>query len=407
MIASSNSPKNPPTDRDAMAPSVLQLCAVDFTLDKFLAPLCFRLQQEGFEVTAACTESVHMQPLREKGLRCVDLPISRSMNLRDHWRSYRRLSKWLKEERFDIVHVHTPIAALIGRLAAARRHVPVRLYTAHGFYFHDDMPRRKRAFHIALERFGAFFHHYLFTQSDEDRQAALRLGLAKPGRVRTIGNGVDMERFNPERFSAADRHRLRRSLGLEDDQTVVTIIARLVREKGYLELFPAFAELAKERPELRLMVIGGALESDHDDSSAQIDAMVGDLGIRDRIVFAGQRADIPELLHASDIYTLPSWREGMPRSIIEAMAMGLPVVATNIRGCREEVVDGATGLLAPPRDPERLARKLAQLINDENLRRGYGRAGRNRACELYDEEKVFQRQLEVYRRLLSEAGIRQ
>jgi glycosyltransferase involved in cell wall biosynthesis len=384
-----------------MPPSVLQLCAVDFTLDKFLAPLCFRLQNEGFDVTAACTESTHMAPLREKGLRCVDLPISRSMNIKDHWRSYRCLSRWLKEEHFDIIHVHTPIASLIGRVAAARRGVPIRLYTAHGFYFHDDMPALKRCFHIGLERFGALFHHYLFTQSDEDRQAAVRLGLAKPDTVRTIGNGVDMQRFDPGRFSAADRAEMRRSLGLEPEHTVLTIIARLVREKGYLELLPAFAELARSRPYLRLLVIGGALESDHDDSTDAIETQIETLSIRDKIVFAGHRTDIPELLNASDLYTLPSWREGMPRSIIEAMAMGLPVVATDIRGCREEIVDGQSGLLVPVRDAEKLSEALARLIDSPALRGEYGRAASERARTLYDEDLVFQRQLEIYQQLIA------
>ncbi len=383
-----------------MTPSVLQLSAVDFTLDKFLAPLCFRLQDEGFEVTAACTESTHMQPLREKGLRCVDLPISRSMNLREHWRSYRRLSKWLKEERFDIIHVHTPIASLIGRVAAARRKVPIRIYTAHGFYFHDEMPFLKRTFHIGLERFGALFHHYLFTQSDEDRHSAIRLGLARPDSVRTIGNGVDMQRFNPGRFTGEDRLRMRSSLGLEPEHTVVTIIARLVREKGYLELLPAIAELARKRPSLRLLVIGGALESDHDNSTDAIESMIEELGIRDKIVFAGHRADIPELLNASDIYTLPSWREGMPRSIIEAMAMSLPVVATNIRGCREEVVDGQSGLLTPVRDKENLAKALRKLIDSPEMRQQYGQAANERARTLYDENLVFQRQIEIYKQLI-------
>ncbi|NQU42914.1 glycosyltransferase family 4 protein [bacterium] len=384
---------------------VLQLCAVDFTLARFIAPLCFRLQDQGFEVTAACTESVFLEPLRRRGLRCVDLPIERSLSIGAHLRSYRRLSQWLSEEHFDVIHVHTPIASLIGRVAGARRGVPIRLYTAHGFYFHDEMPFLKRTFHVGLEWFGSFFHDFLFTQSEEDRQAAIRYHLGKPGEVRTIGNGVDLSRFDPDRFTADDRVRTRAALGIGPDARVLGIIGRLVREKGYFELFQASVDLARRFPDFLLLVIGDALPSDHDDSTAELQSRVDGLGLRDRIVFAGQREDVPELLHAMDVYTLPSWREGMPRSVIEAMAMSLPCVVTNIRGCREEVVDHQTGFIVPVRDPKALSEKCADLLADPEKARKLGAAGRARARQLYSEQEVFERQIEVYRQLIEEKGL--
>ena len=384
---------------------VLQLCAVDFTLAKFLAPFCFFLKDKGFDVTAACTESVFMAPLREQGLRCVDLPIERSTNLAAHVRSYRRLSAWLARERFDVVHVHTPIAALIGRLAAARRRVPVRIYTAHGFYFHDDMGGMKRRAHVALERFGARFHDYLFTQSEEDRLTAISEKIARPDRVRTIGNGVDVRRFDPARFSPADRAALRASLGIPAGARVLAIIGRLVREKGYFELFRASAQLAARVRDFRLLVIGAALESDYDNSTAQLHALIDELGIRKRIVFTGQRTDVPDLLHAADVFTLPSWREGMPRSVIEAMAMGLPCVVTNIRGCREEVVEGESGFIVPVRDAEKLAHRCGHLLGDPEAAATMGRAARERAVNLFSEDLVFARQIEIYEQLLKEKGV--
>jgi glycosyltransferase involved in cell wall biosynthesis len=384
---------------------VLQLCAVDFTLAKFLAPLCFRLQREGFDVTAACTETVFMEPLRRKGLRCVNLPIARSMSLSAHARSYRQLSAWLRDERFDIIHVHTPIASLIGRLAAARRGVPIRIYTAHGFYFHDDMPALKRAFHVGLERFGGLFHHFLFTQSEEDRQTAIRLHIARPDRVLTIGNGVDLSRFDPARFSAADRLAMRERLGIPADARVLGIIGRLVREKGYFELFRASAELAARFPNFRLVVIGDALPSDHDDSTAELQRLVDELGIRDRIVFTGQRTDVPEILSAMDVFTLPSYREGMPRSVIEAMAMNLPCVVTDVRGCREEILDGESGYIIPVREAAALSRRCGELLGDPVLARKMGASARLRAAELYSEERVLEQQLEVYRQLIGEKGL--
>jgi glycosyltransferase involved in cell wall biosynthesis len=386
---------------------VLQICAVDFTLARFLAPFCFYLKEKGFDVTAACAESAFMASLRERGLRCVNLPIERSRNLGAHVRSYRRLSAWLRDEPFDIVHVHTPIAALIGRLAAARRRAPIRIYTAHGFYFHDAMPGWQRRVHVVLERFGARFHHYLFTQSDEDRAAAIRCRISPEDRVRAIGNGVDLERFNPERFSDADREATRAALGISREARVLAIIGRLVREKGYFELFRASARLADRFPDFRLLVIGDALASDHDDSTNDLRELVDALGIHARIIFAGQRDDVPELLHASDVFALPSYREGMPRSVIEAMAMALPAVVTDIRGCREEVVDGETGFIIPARDDEALAERCGRLLADPDAARAMGRAGRSRARDLFSERVVFERQIEIYEELIRERLPRQ
>lgn len=384
---------------------VLQLCAVDFTLARFLTPLCFHLMDQGFDVTAACTETHFLEPLRLRGLRCVDFPIQRSMNPLAHLREFVRLSRWLKRERFDIVHVHTPIASLVGRFAASRRRVPITLYTAHGFYFHAGMASWKLALHIMLERVGALCHDYLFTQSEEDRLTAIRLGIGRPDRVRTIGNGVDLARFEPARFSPGDRARVLAELGVPPESRVLGIIGRLVREKGYFELFEATADLARRFPDLRVLVIGDALPSDHDDSTRELHARAKELGITDRLVLAGQRDDVPDLLAACDVFTLPSYREGMPRSIIEAMAMGLPVVATNIRGCREEVVEGETGFLVPPRDAAALADRCARLLADPALAKRLGEAGRLRAHQLFSEKSVLDRQMQIYRQLIREKGL--
>ena len=381
---------------------VLQLCAVDFTLAKFLSPFCFYLKDRGFDVTAACTESVFMEPLRQRGLTCLHLDMDRSMNVLAHARTYRCLSALLRDGQFHIIHVHTPIAALIGRLAAWRRRVPIRIYTAHGFYFHDDMRPLQRRCHIALERFGARFHDFLLTQSDEDRRTAIATGIAPADRARTIGNGVDVQRFDPSRFDASHRATMRRSLGIAPDARVVAIIARLVREKGCFELFRAAHELARRFPDFRLMVIGDSLESDYDDSKDELLRLIDELGIRDRIVFTGQREDVPELLAAVDAYTLPSYREGMPRSVIESMAMGLPAVVTDIRGCREEVVDGETGYIVAPRDAAALTEGLARVLGNPDQARAMGAAARRRAEASFSEQAVFERQIEVYRLLLHE-----
>jgi glycosyltransferase involved in cell wall biosynthesis len=385
-----------------MKTKVLHVCAVDFTVKNFLRPLLRFLMEQGFDVVTACSPGPFVAQLRQEGFDLREIPIARSHNLLSHLRSTRRLYRLMRAEGFTIVHVHTPVASLIGRLAAHLARVPIVIYTAHGFYFHDQMPAAKRRFHVTLEKIGARWCDFLFTQSDEDRQTAIRERIFPSDRVLTIGNGVDLARFNPAHVDQRDLENIRRDLGLASDALVVGVVGRLVQEKGYFELFEAAAHLRSKFANLKVLVIGDALGSDYDNSKLELEAFIARLGVRDNIVFAGMRDDVERLLALVDIFCLPSYREGMPRSIIEAMAMGKPVVATNIRGCREEVVDEETGFLVAARESRLLASALEKLLRDPELRKRCGEAGRQRALALFDERNVLQRQLTMYDQLLRE-----
>ncbi len=388
-----------------MSPRVLQLCAVDFTLRNFLLPLVRFLEHNGFRVECACTPGPFFPELQASGLTLHALPISRSLNLFSHIASMLRLRRILKQHPCEILHVHTPIASLIGRFAGRTAGIPIIVYTAHGFYFHDDMPRLKRRLHIFLERLGARYCDFVFTQSDEDRQTAIREKIIAPDRILTIGNGVDIRRFSPDAVPRSESLKRRAEFGIPPDAPVIGMIGRLVREKGYLELVRAAAEIRRTHPDCHFLFVGDALKSDHDASRSEILGLIEHLALRDHVHIAGLRQDIPELLAAMNIYTLPSWREGMPRSIIEAMAMGLPVVATQIRGCREEVLDGETGFLVPPRDSAALASALRRLLGNPEQARTMGAAGRRRAQHEYAEDLVLDRQLQVFRALIREKGL--
>ncbi len=393
---------NPP---DAPRLRVMELCAVDFTVRNFLAPLVRFLEEKGCEVDVACSRGPHFGELEEGGFRMVEIPFRRSLNLWSHARAAWALYQRLRRHPVDVLHVHTPVASLIGRFVGRLAGVPVIVYTAHGFYFHEHMPKWKRRAHVTLEWIGARFHDYLFTQSREDAVTALRTGIERPGRVKRIGNGVDVRgRFHPETIPEGARGALRHELDLHVIEPVVAMIGRLVREKGYFEFFEAAAQLRKENPAVRFLCIGDTVTSEHDDAKAAILERVEALGLRDAVRFAGLRSDIPELLSLCTVYCLPSWREGMPRSIIEAMALGKPVVATRIRGCREEVVDGETGFLVPVRDAEALAGAVGYLLRHPLVARQFGQAGRRRALRLYDERKVLERQWRVLTRLAGRSG---
>lgn len=369
---------------------ICQLCAVDFTLYHFLLPLMRAMRDAGHEVVGVCAPGALVETVRAAGFRVETVPFERSFDLPAHGRAYRAVSALFARERFDLVHVHTPIAALIARLAATRWRVPRIVYTAHGFYFHDRMGPLAYGAFAALEWVGGRFTDILFTQAEEDAATARRLRLCRGGVIAAIGNGSDPARFHPAP-DADSRAALRASLGLAPDRVAIVCVARLVAEKGYPELFAAMRDVDAE-----LLVVGDRLASDHAGSiAAEIQAVERDPVLSRRIRFLGYRKDVPDLLRAADIFVLASHREGMPRSIIEAMLSGLPVVATDIRGAREEVRHEETGLIVPVQDPAALGAAFARLAGDTAMRRRFGAAGLARSIALYDERQVIGRQLKL------------
>jgi len=368
---------------------ICQLCTVDFTLYHFLLPLMKEMRAAGHDVVGICADGPLLEPVRDAGFRVEAAPLARSFNPVRTIKSFVGLYKLFRRERFDLIHVHTPAAAFIGRFAARLAGVPSIVYTAHGFYFHEHMPWPKRGLVIAMEWLAGRFTHTLFTQSEEDAATARRLGLCRTGDVLAIGNGSDPARFHPNSSEDA-RQQLRASLDANDERPVIIMIGRLVAEKGYPELVEAMRIL-----DAHLWIVGERLPSDHARAIGDtLRAIEEDPELGRKIKLLGYRTDVPDLLRAGDIFVLPSHREGMPRSIIEAMLTGLPVVATNIRGSRELVIDGETGILVPVGAAKDLSAALQKLVADHEARTRMGTAGLDRARDRYDEANVIRRQLE-------------
>ena len=336
---------------------ICQLCAVDFTLLKFLLPLVDAQTKIGHTVINVCSHGENIDALRKNGYKIKTLNIERSLNPIKFLISAFQLFVFLRKEKFDIIHVHTPVAALIGRLAAKAAKVPNIIYTAHGFYFHDEMPKFQRHFYITLERIAGHFTSLMFTQSLEDAQTAQKLNIASPDRIFAIGNGVNKKKFSPKIINKKDI--MRANLNIPKDAFVIGMVCRLVREKGIIEFLDA-AKLIKNYSNVWFILVGDRLKSDRD-KLVNKSIKEANVILNNQLILTGMRNDIPEILNCMDLFSLPSWREGMPRTIIEAMMMARPVVATNIRGSREEVINEKTGLLVPTKNPKKLAEHLKKL----------------------------------------------
>jgi glycosyltransferase involved in cell wall biosynthesis len=365
------------------AMKIVEITNVDFSLRQFLLPLMREIRARGHEVIGACAEGQFLDLPRAEGFRIVPIPFERRTSPLAHWRAFRTLVRLFREEQPDLVHAHMPISGFLARMAAWWAGVPQIACTCHGFWFNYPGNPARQAVGFVMEWVAARVTTIFLTVSDEEARDARRLWLSRD--AVSVRNGRDPRVFHPDPVARA---RIRLELGVPEDRVVIAAVSRLVRHKGYPELAAAMREV----PDAELWVVGERLGSDRGDDMS---ALLRNAGLGRRLRLLGYRTDVAAVLAAADIFVLPSHFEGLPMSVIEAMLTGLPVVATTIRGPREQVVPEVTGLLVPPATVEPLAAALRRLANDPAARAEMGEAGRMRALELYDEAKVLARTLDL------------
>lgn len=378
---------------------LLLVTSVDITVEKFLMPLLTRLENEGFEIHIACSKGRYTPDIRARGFTVHSILIERRLISLSHIKSVWNLYLLMKKGRFQVVHVHTPIASVLGRTAARLAGVPIVVYTVHGFYFHENMHRLIRKALVGLERVMCRITTLVFTVSSEDAQTAVKEKICPANKVKWISNGVDIERFSVQAGSAS----IRAGYGISPDDKVAGFVGRFVKEKGIINLLEAMQKVVKLMPDAKLLIVGEKEESDRDKKIQEIiTGMVNQGGLSSHVVFTGFIERVPEVLSIMDVFVLPSYREGLPISILEAMASGKPVIATDIRGCREEVVPGKTGLLVPVNNSGMLADAIINLLSDKKKALQMGLEGRRRVEELFDEKQTVEKQIQEYRNIIHE-----
>jgi glycosyltransferase involved in cell wall biosynthesis len=381
------------------APFVIHVATTDMSLELLLGPQLSALARAGYRVAGASAPGPFAAALDARGIEHVPLEhATRSMALSEDARAFRELFELFIRRRPTIVHTHNPKPGVYGRIAARMAGTPAIVNTVHGLYAlpEDSLARRTAVY--GLERTAAAFSHAELVQNEEDLAVLRRLRVPAQ-RLELLGNGIDLERFDPSVFSAEDAAWARRELGATSQTDVVVgAVGRLVIEKGYRELFTAAQSMPSD---VRIAVIGFD-EPDKGDAvcTQEIDSAAA-AGIR----FLGGRDDVDRLYTGMDIFVLASHREGFPRSAMEAAAMGLPIVATDIRGCRQVVEHGVTGLLVPVGDDVALASAITRLAEDHGLRASMSEAARERAHCLFDQQRCIETTLRVYERLLRRRGL--
>jgi len=385
-------------------PRVLHVTTTAMSLGWLLEPQLRAFACAGFDVVTASGPGPMVKRLEAAGIAHVPIrSFGRSVDVGADIRAARELRHVFKALRPDIVHTHNPKPGIIGRVLGRAQRVPVVVNTVHGLYAQETDSLKRRLPVYTAERFAASFSDAELVQSIEDVDTLVRLGVPRD-RVHLLGNGIDLERFTPSLQGLAQSVALRQQFGIGSQVPVVGVIGRLVWEKGYREFFDAIKQLKSSVGTPFEVVVVGPTEPNKRDGVGDEDiSRMSSLGVH----FLGSRNDVDVLLQMFDLFVLPSHREGFPRAAMEACAMGLPVITTNIRGCRQVVRHEHNGLLYEPGESTQLAESIRRLVDDRLLRRRLGAAGAERAHVDFDQQRVIERTLAVYRTLLSERGIAQ
>jgi glycosyltransferase involved in cell wall biosynthesis len=318
----------------------------------------------------------------------------REVRPRDDARAFAELIALFRRERPDIVHTNSSKAGILGRFAAAAAGVPIVVHTVHGWGFHPWQSRREHALYVGLERAAARLTTQLVAVSEANARAGAREEIAPFEAFAIIRPGVHTERFAGARRTGA----LRAELGLTEATPLAGMVGCLKPQKAPVDFVRAAAHAAARVPGAHFVLVGdGVLRS-------EVERAAVEAGLAGRFHLLGWRRDPEVVVGDLDLFVLSSLHEGLPMVVPEAMAAGVPVVATAVDGTPEAVADGVTGLLCPPSDPERLGSAIAALLAEPERRRRMGKAAAGDAPR-WDIAEMVQQQEALYLRLARQAGL--
>ncbi|HEY3446511.1 MAG TPA: glycosyltransferase family 4 protein [Myxococcales bacterium] len=363
------------------------VATLPITLKAFVLPQAAFLSRSGWDVTWVCAPDAEFARRAPEWLRYRPMPFRRGLDALEAPLHIWRLYRFFARERFDIVQYSTPNAALYASVAAWLARQPVRLYAQWGIRYVGFAGAPRKLFKL-LERVTCACSTVVEPDSRSNLEFAVAEGLYRRGKARVVWNGsasgVDLQRFD---VSQRDRWReqYRRRLGWDASHRVVGFVGALRRDKGSNELLAAARRLASTMPRFRLLLVGdkelyGSVDGE---LRAWADASP-------QVVYVPSTSEVPQYMSCMDVFTLPSYREGFGSVVVEAQAMGLPVVVSDVPGPVDAMKEGETGLVVPVRNADRLAAGLEALIDDDELRERLGRAAVRWAATRFEQRSYLE-----------------
>ena len=377
---------------------LVRITTVPLSLEKLLeGQLSF--MNNHYEVIAVSAEKERLKKYgAENGVRTFCVNLTRAITPLQDLKALIKLYNFLKAEKPFIVHTHTPKAGIIGMLASKLAGVPVRLHTVAGLPLLETSGTKRKILDL-VEKFTYTLATKVYPNSFELKNIICNLNYAKRSKLKVLGkgssNGIDTEYFNPESFTETDNIRLKKELGIPEDSFVFVFVGRLVKEKGINELVRAFTDLQEVKPETSLLLVG-PFEQELDPLDENVYQLINS---HPKIFTTGYQQDVRPFFSIADVLTFPSYREGFPNVVMQANAMGLPVIVSDINGCNEIVQNRKNGLIIPVKNQGALYSSMLEIHEDSNLRSRITEKARTLIQSKYERNQFWNILLKEYKEL--------
>lgn len=370
---------------------VLYITTLSRTINAFLVPHIEMLLQSGYKVDCACCIDKEVDKnLIDKGVKVFNIPFCRSPLDIGNIKAFKQLIAIQKENNYDIVHVHTPIASLYGRLLKLKFKHLRTIYTAHGYHFFKGGPKSGWILYYPIEKIMAKLTDVTININSEDYE--ITKNKLKPKKCYMVkGVGLDLNLYKT--ISYEEQQKKKRELNISDEDFVVIMIAELNENKNQIQLIKAIEVLKDKCPNLKAMFVGEGNKLEELKSEAI------NRGIIDRTLFLGFRTDVNELINISDIGVLLSFREGLPRNVMEIMANNKKVVVTNIRGCRDIVCNENIGRVVEVGDFEATAKAISDYYFNKKSSLEHTKINNKYDIEFYDIKYIIKELRDIYRQI--------
>ena len=376
---------------------VCQIVSVDITLKFMLLNQLRFLLGQGYDVSAICSPGKWIADIEKEGIKVKTIRFKRKFfSPASDIIACFKLYFYFRKEKFDIVHTHTLKPEVYGQIIAKLAGVPIIINTLHGFGFGEDTSFLRKRLFILLDTIATRCSDLVFSISKEVIKIAIEEKIAPPEKLVYLGRDVDIERFNPQKFDQEFIKRKKQELHIPENKKIIGIVARLVAEKGFLELFEAMKEILKKDANVLLLVVGPKEPEKKDGITSEI---ISSYGLQNNIMFLGSRSDVEEIYALMDIFVLPSHREGLGASILEASAMEKPVIATNTGGIPEAVGED-TGILISLKNTGELVEAITFFLKNPLEAKRMGKNGREKIIKEFNEKLVFARFKNYYKLII-------
>ena len=377
---------------------LIRITTIPLSIEKLLENQP-RFFSKYFDVTLISSDKEKLEEIaKEQGVNYFSLEMTRKITPLQDLRCLLQLIRFLRKEKPQIVHSHTPKAGIVGMLAAFIARVPVRMHTVAGLPL-MEATGFKRIFLNLVEHTTYFCATNVYPNSKGLENFINENNFCDKSKLKTLGsgssNGIDTAYFNPEEVTEIQKANLKKELNIETTDFVFSFVGRLVGDKGINELIQAFVAISKKNPSAKLILVGHT-EADLD---PLLPETLRNIEFNENIIEVGFQKDIRPYLALTNIFTFPSYREGFPNVVLQANAMGIPCIVSDINGCNEIIKEGENGIIIPTKNSEILQQKMKLLLEKSNLFKASKAEIRKGISAKFQREVLWNLLLEEYKTL--------